>query len=185
MAQKKKPSATASEANASAEALPTNNTLAAASHGNNQDHVEDPEVEDLADRDLEVDLHDLGLSSEDIQAIKRIDSRLAERQQQAQQAQAQAGPSNGPPPAGAKGKGIQLTPEEMEEKLNKLKEQELRCKAMRRAIRDRLLVMKPPRQDPKTAQQAPVSQVHQPYNQVPVNEDQYSDQEEGEYFVQN
>jgi hypothetical protein len=92
--------------------LPTNNTVVVATHGdNNEDQADDLEIEDLANGGLEVDLHDLGISAEDIQAMKRTDARLAERQHQAQQAQ--AGPSNGPPPAGAKGKGLQLTPEEM------------------------------------------------------------------------
>jgi len=77
--------------------------------------------------------------------MKRIDACLAERLHQAQQAQ--AGTSNAPAPAGAKGKGHQLTPEEIEDQLNKLKEQELRCKAMRQAIRDHLVMMQPLRQD--------------------------------------
>ena len=129
MAAKKKPNHAASDANASTEALPSNNNIIIATNGdNNEDHSKELEVEDLTDGGLEVDLHDLGISVEDIRAIKRIDACLAERQHQAQQAQ--AGTSNVPAPAGAKGKGHQLTPEEIEDQLNKLKEQELRCKAM-------------------------------------------------------
>ena len=141
MTVKKKPNPAASEANASTEALPSNNNK-----NNNEDHGEDLEVEDLADGGLEVDLHDLGISADDIQAMKRIDACLAERLHQAQQAQ--AGTSNAPAAAGAKGKGHQLTPEEIEDQLNKLKEQELCCKAMRQAIQDCLVMMQPLRQDP-------------------------------------
>ena len=157
MAVKKKPNPAASEANASTEALPSNNSIIVATNGdNNEDlEVEDLEVEDLADGGLEVDLHDLGISVEDIRAIKRIDACLAERQHQAQQAQ--AGTSNSPATVGAR-KGLQLSAEEMEEQLNKLKEQELRCKAMRQSIRDCLVMMRPLHQDPRPVQQAPQPQ---------------------------
>ena len=70
MAAKKKPNPNALEANTSTEAPPsTNNTLVLTNNNNNEDHAdhaEDFEVEDLADGDLEVDLHDLGISAEDI-----------------------------------------------------------------------------------------------------------------------
>jgi len=180
MAAKKKPSPSASEANASTEAQPSNNIIVPTNAENNDDHGEDLEVEDLADGGLEVDLHDLGISVEDIQAMKRIDAPLAERQLQAQQAQ--AGTSNAAA-ATAKGKGHQLSAEELEEQLNKLKEQELRCKAMRQSIRDRLVKMKPPRQDPRLVQQVPQPQGLR--RQPPFTEDQYSDKEEGEYVIPN
>ena len=151
MAAKKKPNPGASEANASTEALPSNNNIIVATNGdNNEDHGEDLEVEDLADGGLEVDLHDLGISAEDIRAMKRIDACLSERLRQAQQAQ--AGISNVPVAARAKEKGHQLFAEEIEDQLNKLKEQELRCKAMRQAIRDRLVMIKPLRQDHRPVQ---------------------------------
>ena len=102
MAAKKKPNPSASEANASTEAQPSNNIIVPTNANNNDDHGEDLEVEDLTDGGLEVDLHDLGISVEDIQVMKRIDARLAERQLQAQQAQ--AGTSNAAA-ATAKGKG--------------------------------------------------------------------------------
>ena len=89
---------------------------------------EDFEVEDLADGDFQVDLHDLGISAEDIQVMKRIDTRLFECIRQSQQEQ--AGPSTVPAATRAKGKGHELTAEELEEQLNKLKEQELHYKAM-------------------------------------------------------
>ena len=86
MASKKKPYPSASEPNASTEAQPSNNIIVPTNADNN-DHDEDLEVEDLADGGLEVNLHDLGISAEDIQAMKRIDACLAERLHQAQQAQ--------------------------------------------------------------------------------------------------
>ena len=178
MAAKKKPNPSASEANASTEAQPSNNIIVPTNA--DDDHGEDLEVEDLADGGLEVDLHDLGISVEDIQVMKRIDARLAERQLQAQQAQ--AGTSNAAA-AITKGKGHQLSAEELEEQFSKLKEQELRCKAMRQTIRDRLVMMKPPRQDPRLVQQVPQPQGLR--RQPPFIEDQYSDEEEGEYVIPN
>jgi len=181
MTAQKKPNPNALEANASNEApLSTNNTLVLTNNNNNNedhaDHDEDIEVEDLADGDLEVDLHDLGISAEDIRAMKRIDERLRQAQQ------VQAGTSNAPAATRAKGKGQELTAEELEEQLNKLKEEELCCKAMRQAIRDRLVMMKPLRQDPRPVQQ---ELLHQRLCRQPVIEDQYSDEEEGEYVIQH
>ena len=94
MAAKKKSNASAStEPPTSAETpAPVNNATIPTNTDNNDGHGEDLKVEDLADGGLEVDLHDLGISVEDIQAMKRIDARLTERQLQAQQAQ--AGTSN-------------------------------------------------------------------------------------------
>ena len=130
MAAKKKPNPSASEANASTEAPPSTNNALVPSNGNTtiDDHNEDLEVEDLADGNFEVDLHDLGISAEDIQVMRRIDTRLSECLRQTQQAQ--AGPSTAPAATRAKGKGHELTAEELEEQLNKLKEQELHYKAM-------------------------------------------------------
>ena len=152
MAAKKKPNPSASEPNASTEAPPSTDNALVPSNGNNTiaDHDEDLEVEDLADGNFEVDLHDLGISAEDIQVMKRIDTRLSERLRQTQQAQ--AGPSTAPAATREKGKGHELTAEELEEQLNKLKEQELCYKAMRQSLRDRLIMMKPIRQDPRPVQ---------------------------------
>ena len=56
MAAKKKPNPGTSEANASTEALPTNdNTLDTTNGDNTEDNGEDLGVEDLADGDFEVD----------------------------------------------------------------------------------------------------------------------------------
>ena len=128
MTAKKKPNPSASEANASTEAQPSNNIIVPINADNNHGHGEDLEVEDLADGNFEVDLHDLGISAEDIQVMKRIDTRLFECIRQSQQAQ--AGPSIAPAATRAKGKGHELTAEELEEQLNKLKEQELHYKTM-------------------------------------------------------
>ena len=137
MAAKKKPNPSASEANASTEAPPSTDNTLVPSNGNTtiDDHDEDLEDEYLADGNFEVDLHDLCISVEDIQVMKRIDTRLSECLRQTQQAQ--AGPSTAPAATIAKGKGHELTAEELEEQLNMLKEQELHYKAMRQSLRDR------------------------------------------------
>jgi hypothetical protein len=114
MAAKKKPNPGASEANALAEAPPsTDNALVPTNNDNNEDQGKDLEVKDLADREFEVDLHDLGISVEDILAMKRIDTRLTKRLRHAQQAQ--AGTSNTPVATRSKGKGHELAAEELEE----------------------------------------------------------------------
>ena len=132
-----------------AEAPPsTDNTLVTMNNdNNNEDQGKDFEVEDLTNRDFEVDLHDLGISAKDIQVMKRIDACLSERLRHAQQAQ--AGTSNAPVASRAKGKGHELTAQELKEQLDKLREEELRCKAMRQSIHDRLAMLKPPHQAPK------------------------------------
>ena len=104
MAAKKKPNPGASEANASTKAPAlTDNTIVTTNGDNNEDHGEDFEVKDLADGDFKVDLHDFGISAEDIQVMKRIGARLSECLRQAQQAQ--AGTSNAPVATRTKGKG--------------------------------------------------------------------------------
>ena len=116
MAAKKKPNTGASEeANASTEAQPlTNNALVTTNNDNNdEDQGKDIEVEDLAKGAFEVDLQDLGITTEDIQAMKRIDARLTKRLRHAQQAQ--AGTSNAPMTTRSKCKGQELTAQELEE----------------------------------------------------------------------
>ena len=156
MAVKKKPNPGASEANASTEAQPLNDNALVPTNNDNEDQGEDLEVEDLTDGEFEVDLHDLGNSAEDILAMKRIDARVTERLRHVQQAK--AGPSNAPMTTRLKGKGHQLTAEELEEQINKLKEEEFCYKAMRQAIRDSLVMMKPLHQDTRPMQQAPQPQ---------------------------
>ena len=50
---------------------------------NNAGNSEDASVDHVADGELKVELHDLGISSEDIQAMRRIEARLAERSRNA------------------------------------------------------------------------------------------------------
>ena len=64
MAAKKKPNTGASEGNASTEAPPSTNDALVTTNNNNEDQGEEFEVEDIADGDFEVDLHDLGISAE-------------------------------------------------------------------------------------------------------------------------
>ena len=78
MAAKKKPNPGVSEANASTEAPPSTDNALVPANNDNEDQGEELEVEDLADGEFEVDLHDLGISAEDILAMKRIDARLTE-----------------------------------------------------------------------------------------------------------
>ena len=79
------------------------------------------------------------------------------------------------------GQRAELTAQELEQ-LNKLKEEELHFKAMRQAIRDRLEMMKPPCQAPKPVPQEPQPQRlrQQP---ILIEEELYSDEEEGEYVM--
>jgi len=102
MAAKKKPNPGASEANASTEAPPSTDNALVPANNDNEDQGEELEVEDLTDGEFEVDLHDLGISAEDILAMKRIDARLTEHLRNMQQAQ--AGPSNAPVTTRSKGK---------------------------------------------------------------------------------
>ena len=103
MAAKKKPNPGALEANALAEAPPSTDNALVPTNNENEDQGEDLEVEDLVDGEFEVDLHDLGISAEDILAMKRIDAHLTERLRNVQQAE--AGPSNVPVTTRSKVKG--------------------------------------------------------------------------------
>ena len=83
MAAKKKPNpGTSEEANASTGVRPSmNNALITTNNENNdndEDHGEDVSVEHLAEAEFKVDLLDLGITTKDIQAMKRIDARLIE-----------------------------------------------------------------------------------------------------------
>ena len=103
MAAKKKPNPGALEANASTEAPPLTDNALVPANNDNEDQGEELEVEDLADGEFEVDLHDLGISTKDILAMKRIDARLTEHLCNMQQSQ--AGPSNALVTTRSKGKG--------------------------------------------------------------------------------
>ena len=90
-AKKKTTASTSMEANASAEAQASaDHALVTTTNGpgtnNGEDNNENSSVDDLADGEFEVELLDMGVASEDIQAMGRIDARLAERLHHAQQA---------------------------------------------------------------------------------------------------
>jgi len=87
-------------------------------------------VDALADGQLEVNLLDLGVSAEDIAAMRRIDARI-EEVLRAQQQALEVEPSVPQMTTRAKGKQIMLTEAEHQEQYNKLREEELRCKAMK------------------------------------------------------
>ena len=115
--------------------------------------------------------------------MQRIDARLAERLRHARQAATQAGPSTALVMTRSKGKQWELTAEEVEEQLNRLKEEELCCKAMRQHIRERMVMLQQdqaPRPEP-----APVPRAPQPVRLRPrpiiIEEEMYSGEEEGEY----
>ena len=76
MVGKNKPNPGASKANASTEAQPSTDNALVPTNNGKEDQGKDLEVEDLADGEFEVDLHYLGISAEDILAMKRIDTRL-------------------------------------------------------------------------------------------------------------
>ena len=62
----------------------------------NTGNSEDALVDHVAEGEFEVDLHDFGIPSEDIQAIRSIEARLTKRSCSARQAVAQADPSAAP-----------------------------------------------------------------------------------------
>jgi len=90
-------------------------------------------VDALADGQLEVNLMDLGVSAEDIAAMRRIDARI-EEVRRAQQQALEAEPSV-PQMTRAKGKQTMLTEAERQEQYNKLREEEFRCKAKQEKLR--------------------------------------------------
>ena len=142
-AKKKTNTSTSMEANASTEARPsTDNTIVTTTNdhntSNHEDNGEDASVDDLTEGEFKVDLLDMGIASEDIQAMRRTYAHLAERLHHAKQATTQADTSNAVVTTRSKGKEHELTAQELEEQLNKLREEELCYKAMRQAIRDRM-----------------------------------------------
>jgi len=56
---------------------------------NNAGNSEDASVDHLADGEFEVELHNMGISTEGIQAMRRIEACLVERSHNDQQAAAQ------------------------------------------------------------------------------------------------
>ena len=114
---------------------------------------EDITVEDITEGQHEVDLLDLGISAEDIAAMRRVDSRLEE----ARRAKIQALQEESAEPqiiTRARGKEIMLTEAERQEQYNKLQEEDLRCKALQEIRAQRLMLKKmqapqPPQPLPK------------------------------------
>ena len=100
---------------------------------------EDITVEDIAEGQHEVDLLDLGISAEDIAAMRRV-ARLEE----ARRTKIQALQEESAEPqiiTRAKGKEIMLTEAERQEQYNKLQEEDLRCKALQEKIRAQRLML--------------------------------------------
>ena len=100
----------------------------------NEASNDDVSVDALANGQLEVNLLDLGVSAEDIAAMCRIDARIEEARRAQQQA-LDAEPSEPQMTTRAKGKQTMLTEAERQEQYNKLREEELRCKAMQEKLR--------------------------------------------------
>jgi len=108
-------------------------------------------VDALADGQLEVNLLDLGVSAEDIAAMRRIDARIEEARRVQQQA-LESGPSEPQVMTRAKGKQTMLTEAERQEQHNKLREEELRCKAMQEKLRAQRLQLEQLQAPPKPPQ---------------------------------
>ena len=109
-------------------------------------------IDALADGQLEVNLLDIGVSAEDIAAMRRIDARIEEARRAQQQA-LEAEPSERQMITRAKGKETMLTEAERQEQYNKLREEELRCKALQEKLRAQRLQLEkmqaPPPPPPK------------------------------------
>ena len=95
--------------------------------------IEDISVDTIADGQHEVDLLDLGISAEDIAAMRRVDARLEEVRRANRQA-LQEGAVEPQMITRAKGKETMLTEAERQEQYNKLREEELRCKALQEKL---------------------------------------------------
>ena len=131
-ATKKKGTTGATSEDTTTTTTPSQNEAAATqANGASSDGVS---VDALADGQLEVNLLDLGVSAEDIAAMRRI-----EEARRAQQQDLEAEPSVPQMMTRAKGKQTMLTEAERQEQYNKLREEELRCKAMQKKLRTQRL----------------------------------------------
>ena len=120
----------------------------------NVGNSEGASVDHVTEREFKVELHDLGISPKDIKAVRRIEVRLVERSRNARQAAAQAGPSAAQVTTRAKGKQRALSIAELEEQLNKLREEELWYNAMHQHIQARMVMLEQeqaPRSEPTVA----------------------------------
>ena len=95
--------------------------------GNDNSNSEETSVERIANGELEVNLENLGVTAEDLQALRRIEPHVAEASQRACQAAEEAGPSAPQMETRAKGKERQLTESKALEQYRQLKEEELCC----------------------------------------------------------
>ena len=123
----------------------------------------DNSVDIVIDGQHEVDLLDLSISAEDIAAMRRVDACLEEVRRANRQA-LQEGAVNPQMITRAKGKETMLIEAERQEQYNKLREEELRCKALQEKLQaQRLLLEKmqaPPPPPPKdTAATNPLQHV--------------------------
>ena len=119
--------ATSEDTTTTATATPSQGEAAATkANGTSSDGVS---IDALADGQLEVNLLDLGISAEDIAAMRHINARIEEARRVQQQA-LEAGPSEPQVTTRAKGKQTMPPEAERQEQYNKLREEELRCKAL-------------------------------------------------------
>ena len=111
---------------------PQDEAAVAKGAGANSDDIS---VDTVTEGQHDVDLLDLGIPAEDIAAMRRIDARL-EEVRRAKQQELQAGPSEPQMVTRAKGKETMLSKAERQEQYNKLKEEELHCRAMQKKLKE-------------------------------------------------
>ena len=90
-------------------------------------------IDTIVEGQHEVNLLDLGISAEDIAAMRRIDARL-EEVRRTQQLALEAVMSEPQMVTRVKGKEVMISKAERQEQYNKLKEEELRCIAMQKKL---------------------------------------------------
>ena len=110
---------------------------AAQGTGTNSDNIS---VDTITEGQHEVDLLDLGISAEDIAAMQRVDARL-EEVRRANRPALQEGAVEPQMITRAKGKETMLTEAERQEQYNKLREEELRCKALQEKLQAQRLLL--------------------------------------------
>jgi hypothetical protein len=111
------------------------------------------EVEDVEDRQFEVQLEHMGVPAEDIAAYQRIETRLAEARTRLRQAARAAQPSTSQMQTRSKGTTPEGAEAEAMNQYQQLQEDELRCQLSQQQIQEkrRLLELCHP-EDDDTAQ---------------------------------
>jgi hypothetical protein len=140
MAAKKKgtTSATSEDTTTMTTTTPSQDKVVATqANGTNSNDIS---VDTIANGQHEVNLLDLGICVEDIAAMRQIDAHLEEVRRTQQQA-LEVGPSEPHMITRAKGKGTMLSEVERQEQYNKLKEEELRCRAMQKKLQEQRLML--------------------------------------------